>query len=570
MKFRKAMIFFVFLWLTTFAVSVAAAPPEKSSLKVFLSNDSIMVSIDGRSGTEFQAAVKAIPELMTVGPSGIRIKDELLIEGDRIIIDGKQVSLDDVKRFKVTRAGGYGVTFSTGLPFRKFNKKETTVADIDLEEPANLVSMSDLTIRSDEVIKGDAVSITGDIKVYGRITEDIVSLFGDIYLFDNSSVGGNVVAPFGKIFVYNKPEISGQCIGQNYYLEKTKTLNFDFSFRYNRVEGATPLTKISFADKKNELPEIESGFGYAFALKRWDLRFGFKQAFGNGRPYFGARMYQGAHTPDLANFTFGENTLAGLFFKEDYHDFYFRRGWQGYIGANLGRNDFVQLEYTLQKNEAVGKRTNWSVFGRGKDFRENYSSVLPDSTPIIGMNGKHKKLGLRAVWDNLAENDVAKGGNRFELLFESAGQGLVGRFGGDFSYDILEIEAVRYQPLSSVSYLGIRLRAGFSDQQLPLDRWLFLGGEGTLRGYEFKEFAGNRALLANLDYYWKFSDDFTMAVFADFGQAGFGKREFAAMGLKPDIGVAFLFEDFLRLNLAQRLDNTDKSPVLSARTEMRF
>ena len=91
-----------------------------------------------------------------------------------------------------------------------------------------------------------------------------------------------------------------------------------------------------------------------------------------------------------------------------------------------------------------------------------------------------------------------------------------------------------------------------------------------MRGYEFKEFAGNRMLLVNLDYYWKFSEDFTMAVFADFGQAGFGKREFAGMGMKPGIGVGFQFEDFLRLNLAQRLDDTDRSPVVSARTEMRF
>ena len=455
MKFKTAMIIFVFLWVTTFVVSVAAAPPEKSSLKIFLSDDSIMVSIDGRSGTGFQAAVNSIPEIMAAGPSGIRIKDELLIEGDKIIIDGKRVSLDDVKRFKVTRSGGYGVTFSTGLPFRKFNKKEATVADIDLEKPANRVSMSDLTIRSDEVIEGDVVTIVGDIEVYGRITEDIVSLFGNIYLFDGSSVGGNVVAPFGKIFAYNKPEISGQCIGQNYHIEKTRTLNFDFSFRYNRVEGATPLTKISFADKGNELPEIETDIGYAFALKRWDILFGFKQTIGqNGRPYFGARTYQGANTPDLANFTYGENTLAGMFFKEDFHDFFFRRGWQGYIGANLGRNDFAQLEYTIQKNEAVGKRTNWSIFGRGKDFRENYSTILPDSTPLIGMSGKHEKLGLRAVWDDLPENDVGESGNRFELLFESAGDGLIGRLGGDFSYDILEIEALRYQPLSASRIWG--------------------------------------------------------------------------------------------------------------------
>ncbi len=571
MKTNTAIIIFAFAWVSLSSISVDAAPPEKSSLKIFLSNDSITVSIDDRPGTGFKTAIDSIPKIITTGIPGANIENELVIDGNKIIIDGKQFFFEDVKRFRVTRSGKYGVTISAGLPFQKFRKKETTVADIDLEEPSTKVSVSDLTIASGEVIEGNAVAVTGDIKVYGKITEDVVSLFGDIYLFDGSSIGGNVVAPFGKIFAYDKPRISGQCIGRNHQVEKTRTLNLDFSFRYNRVEGFTPLIKVDFADKENELPEIESGFGYAFALKRWDLLFGFKQAIGAiGRPYFGARTYRGAFTPDLANFTYGENTLAGLLFKEDFHDFYFRRGWQGYIGADLGRGDFIQIEYTVQKNEAIDKRTNWSIFGRGKNFRENYSSVLPDSAPIIGMDGKHKKLGLRVVWDDLPENKTGRSGNRLGILLESAGKGSIGGLGGDFSYEILEIEALRYQPISPSQYLGIRLKTAYSDQELPLDRWLFLGGEGTIRGYEFKEFAGNRMLLLNVDYYWKFSKEFSMAVFADFGQAGFGEREFAEMGLKPGIGVGFLMEDFLRLNISQRLDDTDKSPVISARTEMRF
>lgn len=548
-----------------------AAPPEKPSLKIFLGNDSITVSVDDHFGSKFSAAFEQASKAESAADTTLRVKNELIIADNRLIIDGKEVPFDEVKRFQVKRSGKGTITFSAGFPYRKIGKKEKTVIDIDLDELSDRVSLSNLIVESGEVITGDAVAITGDIKVYGKVTGDIVSLFGNIFIYGSGSVGGDVVAPFGEIFVFDKPKISGGFFGQNFRSQPTRSLDFEGAFRYNRVEGATPLIKMTFSDKNNDLPKLEAGVGYAFALKRWDLLLGFKQTIGkNGRPFFGVRAYRGAFSPDTVNFSIEDNTLAALLFKEDFHDFYRRKGFQGYAGINLGAEGLIQMEYTIQDNKSVSKQTNWAIFGRGKNFRQNYSPVLIDSAAIKGIDGRLKKIGLRFAWNDLTKGNFLDEGNRLGFLFESAGNGSIGNVGGDFSYDIIELEMLRYQPLTRSQTLGIRFRGGYSDQFIPLDRWYFLGGEGTLRGYEFKEFSGNRMLLLNLDYYWIFSRSFAMAIFSDLGQTGFGQNGFTALGLKPSIGMGFLFRDLFRLNFAQRLDDTGKSPVISAKTEMRF
>jgi outer membrane translocation and assembly module TamA len=93
---------------------------------------------------------------------------------------------------------------------------------------------------------------------------------------------------------------------------------------------------------------------------------------------------------------------------------------------------------------------------------------------------------------------------------------------------------------------------------------------GSLRGYDYKEFAGNRYFLTNIDYYWNFSGDFATALFADLGQYGFGEKQFQTIGLKTDVGIGLMFEDLFRLDIAQRLDDTGKGPVVTGRFEWGF
>ena len=74
------------------------------------------------------------------------------------------------------------------------------------------------------------------------------------------------------------------------------------------------------------------------------------------------------------------------------------------------------------------------------------------------------------------------------------------RLNSDFNFNLYHFMIVRYNRLLSNHNLDFRLEGAFSDGPLPRQRLLYLGGIGTLHGYDFKEFVGDNTLLFNVEY----------------------------------------------------------------------
>jgi outer membrane protein assembly factor BamA len=79
---------------------------------------------------------------------------------------------------------------------------------------------------------------------------------------------------------------------------------------------------------------------------------------------------------------------------------------------------------------------------------------------------------------------------------EHAGAGLR----GDFDFDRYQVDVRRYQPFSRFDNLNLRLRAGSSTGDVPAQKLFALGGIGTLPAFGYKDFSGNRLVLANAEY----------------------------------------------------------------------
>lgn len=563
--------------LSSLAAAISGENIGGNTLNIIVNGDTIKVTIESTKGDIKTVKItdwdfldeKNIPGDETGLP--LEISNELIIDGDRIIIDGQEFNSDEIENLSFSGVSDKGFRFKAKFPYKEYEFSQRKVVSASKHNANDRFSFNGLTISNDEVIHGDAVSITGDVTVHGEVLGDIVSVFGDVILYEGSFTGGDVVAPFGKVIKKGTAVIKGDPLPKKSWHKHSNKTDFDMSARYNRVEGFTLLAGIHYEDKDQELPELDFNAGYAFALKRWDFDIGFRQEFGNNWPfYFGGNLYQGAVTQDEWIFTRSENTIASLIFKEDYHDFYFRKGIKGYIGQKLGEYAFAQLEYTGESHEVLMKNTNWAIFGGKKKFRDNYSIVSYDQTALAGIDGDLRMLGLRLGWDSRNSEVWPVSGQHAELLWQSAGNGIVGDLSGDHSYDIVQATVSHYQRLTGKQHLGIRLNGGHSDQQLPLDRWMFLGGVGSLRGYDYKEFNGNRYAMGNLDYYFEFSDDFAAVLFTDIGKCGVGEQEFKDAELKSDIGVGVIFDEDFRINIAQRLDDTDKGPVVMARFNMSF
>lgn len=553
---------------------------ENGSMKIIIKDNNITIKMKNQDGN-YKTATFAIDKFVHSDLadnfdtlSNIYIKDELLIDGDKIVIDGQTFTSEEIQNIQVLGEFNRGFSVAAHLPHDDYSLGGRKVVEIESKSASDRVGFGDLIIDAGETIYGDVVSIAGNVKVYGIVQGDIVSVFGNIEMHDGAAADGDVIAPFGQVTRIGAPLIGGDTTPSREYRagDHDNTLDLNMTARFNRVEGLTPLCGLRYTDSYNELPEFHFNFGYAFALKKWDLDAGLRQEFGSKWAfYFGGNVYQGVVTPDEWIISTAENTFAGLLFKEDFQDFYYHKGIRGFVGQKILGDGFIQADLIAEKDESVTRHTNKAIFGGDKNFRQNYSTVADKPAALESINGDLHQLAFTLGWDTRDDIYWPRVGQYAELEWQSAGDGLIGSLGGDHNYDRVQIALADYLRVNRKQHLALRIKAGYSDsRELPLNKWFFIGGLSSLRGYEYKEFAGNRFFLLNIDHYFEFSEDFAIILFADAGKAGFSKSQFSDMDLKTDLGVGVLLYDFLQIDLAQRLDNSDKSPVVTVRAFLQY
>ncbi|MBI4477169.1 MAG: BamA/TamA family outer membrane protein, partial [Acidobacteria bacterium] len=106
---------------------------------------------------------------------------------------------------------------------------------------------------------------------------------------------------------------------------------------------------------------------------------------------------------------------------------------------------------------------------------------------------------------------------------------------------------------------------------LPAQRTFALGGVGSVRGYDFKEVAGDRMALVNLEYLIGFNRAIGLSAFFDAGRV-YGDRLF---GNAPDrwlkgVGLGVLFGGDSRVEFAWKLADIPDSFQLLARFSPTF
>ena len=90
---------------------------------------------------------------------------------------------------------------------------------------------------------------------------------------------------------------------------------------------------------------------------------------------------------------------------------------------------------------------------------------------------------------------------RFDIGYEYADD----TFGSDFSYERLTFNYSTIHTLSSKEAITFRLLGGFSKKQLPVQKLFYIGGEGSVRGFNYldtKKFSGNQMLLTKIEYHF--------------------------------------------------------------------
>ena len=336
--------------------------------------------------------------------------------------------------------------------------------------------------------------------------------------------------------------------------------------RYNRVEGLF----LGVSQPQVNVANFEpfGNLGYGFESSAWRYEIGLKRSwFWMNRLEVGAAYYDLTDTMDRWIVSGLENTLAAILFREDFMDYFHRKGWRFYATQNISETYFLGLEYRSDRYENMKNKTDWSLFGGDKTFRLN-PPIEEGKMHSISATAEIDLMGYREGW--IFKGEYEKGGDFL---------------GGDIQFYRFLFQGKRYQKTIGNQRMVIRLMAGLNrstaSDTVPEQKRFDLGGIETLRGYRFKEFTGDRMLLGNL--YYLFGGDLLsrsgipilrtlqLILFADAGTAFFTFDDLQIRDLRTDIGIAVAdIENTLRINLAKRLDRSDDSIKITVRLLRKF
>ena len=360
---------------------------------------------------------------------------------------------------------------------------------------------------------------------------------------------------------------------------RTRDARAGITATYDRVNAVALLGNLTYNNPTELHPRLGFGLGYSFGRERVLYEVGVVQPFfSSGVCDLGLSVYRSNATPDRERVGDVENTLATIFFREDWRDYYEAEGFAATAGWNVTKSQRFGGRYRMEDHQAVSKTTDWGLFRTDKDMREN---------PAMD-EGQMRALALTYNIDTRNEERNPTRGNRVRAMYEWAGEEL----GGDFQFRKAVLDLRRYQEISTGYYADFRVAGGHLTHgkqwveagsggmaagtvkeegwsAYPVQERFYLGGVGTMRATNFKSLEGDRMLLANVEFRVEVVRHFQAAVFADIGDA------WASQSADPDIhtdaGIGFQdSESTFRVNLATKLDRGGGDLFVSARIRRMF
>jgi cytoskeletal protein CcmA (bactofilin family) len=470
-------------------------------------------------------------------------------------------------------------------------KEVASGSEFDSSGESDAVTFNgDTEIAEGDTIQGDLVVKYGTLTVRGAVNGDILVVNGSIVIKSTAHIKGNVRSMNGSIIKDDGAIVEGytEQSSKSKYDRRKKTARVRYShtfkpyywieqpldddnflFRYNRVEGlflGLGSQKKFYWDGDKKITGFGS-FGYGFAMHKWRLQLGLDRQFliSDGVLFeTGGEVHSSTDTKDEWRMNLGENNLAALFFREDFRDYFQREGFSVHTARYTKDGDIstmVDARYNADRYKSLYKEANWALFGGDRVFRSN---------PFIN-EGMIRSISLTAGVSTLEKYRNRSEGWDLYGRAEYGGKNM----GGDFDFNQVIIDMKRFQQLSDYDQISIRVRVGSLEGDPILQKTFELGGANTMPAYGFKEFAGNRMVLGNLEYqlegetiddvfFWPHS--LNLILFGDAGATTSASTKKAVYDgfdnittsmIKSDIGFGFGWNEAgARLGFAWR---TDKS-----------
>jgi hypothetical protein len=348
-----------------------------------------------------------------------------------------------------------------------------------------------------------------------------------------------------------------------------KNSRVHLSMDYNRVDPVRIGLGYRVHRDWDMAPRIGMRIEYATARERVLYAADLEQPLSpQGRVTVGASIARLTDHGDLQQVRDAENTLAMLFGRQDYRDYFEREGFGAFVAARLMRVATVSLHVRNDRYRSLEARLGTpSWFHTHRPLRAN---------PSIADGDAHRVL-LR-VERSAPRAPEARAGFYHGVEFERAGGGL----GGDFDYARLLADARNVSRLSPAMSLALRAVIGSNlHGSLPPQREFTVGGADGLRAHTFAQYRGDQVALLQAEYtvgLWRlrstgFEGGLHAIAFLDAGRAWLHPEGWnlddQRLALDGGVGLGTA-EDNLRVYFAKNLREPDSDLVISARLRRPF
>jgi hypothetical protein len=257
---------------------------------------------------------------------------------------------------------------------------------------------------------------------------------------------------------------------------------------YNRVDRIRLGGTYEAQAPGTAMPRLGARLEWAFQRERLLYGIQLEQPLGEHTPYaVGVAMVRKTDHNELQQVADWENSLALLFARQDYRDYFEREGAGAYAVAELRGITTASLHFRSDEYRTLPlDRGTRSFFYRHLPLREN--------PPVAE--------GTARTWTLQLEHRLAPGALRHAglyhlLTFERAGGGA----GGDFDYVRLFGDVRSVVRLSPATTLAVRAVLGHgADGDLPPQREFVAGGVDGLRAHPIASMRGDQMFLAQAEY----------------------------------------------------------------------
>jgi hypothetical protein len=344
----------------------------------------------------------------------------------------------------------------------------------------------------------------------------------------------------------------------------------DLQIDYNRVDQLSLGASAQLQQPYTMMPRVGARFGYATGRKRTLYGVQVEQPLAPpGRLALGASMVRRTDHHELQQVDDLENSLALLFGRQDYRDYFEREGGGVYLSWRVPDFSTVSVHARADEFRSLGvNRGTRSWFQRARALRDN---------PAID-DGTQRSAVVRL--ERLAQTSSrTRAGLYHWIEFERAGAGLGGDF--EFTRALADVRSVlRLTPASTLSLRAVGGHTAAGD--LPRQRQFPVGGVDGLRAHAFSQYLGDQMVLLQAEYdigLWRLRSDAApnglhALVFVDAGRAwqnAAHQWDIARQPLQTDGGFGLASaDDALRVYFAKNLQKLGSDFVISMRLQRPF